>query len=514
MEGTSIVPCTQAGLADAAAVEAPPLYGIFIYDMDQQTQLPIVKPQEGVIYTDIVAADSRTPPKPLYDKEDAGQTNKTFNNSLVTEQVGLLHIRSIYDVDGLDTAVPDIATVADPAQTLAADRQQRFLRLIKQVTIPDRDVLNFPSSAYGVTRAYGMREIIGYTPIDPDGSVQVQVPANVPVSFEVVDADGRKLERNHSFSLQFRPGEVVACNGCHDTDSPLPHGRMSAAPPAVNAGIEASTPYPNTNAHMVSDEAEQTMAQIRNEILCTSGACKPTMDLIFNDVWTDSAVRTPDPDILIRYDDLSTAQPMSNALCDSDWNYRCLSIIHYEQHIHPLWSVNREVFDDTDTLIDDHTCINCHTGDNAGTAVVPEAQLDLTDGVFMTDSGQETDHFAAYRELLYPDYVQELNEDGQLVNLLVPQTDADGNQLYQTDEDGNQVLDSDNNPIPLPDLPVLVDGGPSMIAGSAADSRFLGIFDPGGTHEGYMTDAEMRLIAEWLDIGAQYYNNPFDVPLD
>jgi hypothetical protein len=29
-----------------------------------------------------------------------------------------------------------------------------------------------------------------------------------------------------------------------------------------------------------------------------------------------------------------------------------------------------------------------------------------------------------------------------------------------------------------------------------------------------MTPAELRLIAEWLDIGAQYYNNPFDVPVN
>jgi hypothetical protein len=27
-----------------------------------------------------------------------------------------------------------------------------------------------------------------------------------------------------------------------------------------------------------------------------------------------------------------------------------------------------------------------------------------------------------------------------------------------------------------------------------------------------MSDAEKRLIAEWLDVGAQYYNNPFDAP--
>lgn len=503
MEGTTIVPCSADALADPAAVEAPPLYGIFIYDMAQQTQLPIVAPQEGVIYTDVVAADAKTLPTIRYDKEDTGVLNPT----LVSEQAGLLHIRSIYDMDGLDTAVPDIASVADPAQTLASARLPRFLRLIKQVTIPDRDVLDFPASAYGVTRRYGMREVVGYAPIEPDGSVQVRVPANVPVSFEVLDADGRKIEQNHAFWLQFRPGEEVECSGCHDPASPLPHGRLSAAPPSVYVGGPGSgLPFPNTDSAMWTDPGE-SMAQTRNRLDC-NGACEPTMDVLFTDVWTDSAVRTPDPDISYRYDDLTTTQPMSDSTCDSNWHSLCRSIIHYEQHIHPLWSVTREVLDGMGNVIDDHTCIVCHTGDNAGVAVVPDAQLDLTDGA----SGDEPDHFAAYHELLYADNVQEVN-GGILTDLLVPQTDGDGNQLYEVDGDGNLVLDGDGNPIPLPDLPVAVAGGPSMIAGSAAAGRFLGKFDTGGTHAGYLTDAEKRLIAEWLDIGGQYYNNPFDVPL-
>jgi hypothetical protein len=29
----------------------------------------------------------------------------------------------------------------------------------------------------------------------------------------------------------------------------------------------------------------------------------------------------------------------------------------------------------------------------------------------------------------------------------------------------------------------------------------------------FMTPAELRLLSEWVDIGAQYYNNPFDAPL-
>jgi hypothetical protein len=29
-----------------------------------------------------------------------------------------------------------------------------------------------------------------------------------------------------------------------------------------------------------------------------------------------------------------------------------------------------------------------------------------------------------------------------------------------------------------------------------------------------MTGAELRLLSEWIDIGTQYYNNPFDAPLN
>ena len=45
---------------------------------------------------------------------------------------------------------------------------------------------------------------------------------------------------------------------------------------------------------------------------------------------------------------------------------------------------------------------------------------------------------------------------------------------------------------------------------------FFSRFAAGGTHAGYLTPAELRLISEWVDIGAQYFNNPFDpaVPLN
>lgn len=57
---------------------------------------------------------------------------------------------------------------------------------------------------------------------------------------------------------------------------------------------------------------------------------------------------------------------------------------------------------------------------------------------------------------------------------------------------------------------------PSLAAGNARGSRFFSRFAPGGSHAGRLTPAELRLVSEWVDIGAQYFNNPFDpaVPLD
>ena len=505
IEDERILPCTEERLADPAAEPAPPLYSLFVYDASEQTQLPIVKPQEGIIYTDVVVAVARPEPLIRFDKTAGIDLDPT----LVADKAGLLHIRSVYDLDGVDSADPDIATLADPAQTTAANRPARFLRLIKQVTLPDDDVLEFSGSAFGRTAQFGMREVLGYAPIEPDGSVQVKVPANVPISFSVLDANGRRTGEVHGFWLQFRPGEVVECGGCHESDNPLTHGRLSAAPPSVNSGsLVTGEPFPNTNPELWSDVGE-TMAQTRNRLQCNAAACDPEMDLLFVDVWTDPAMRQPDAEFAYRYTDLDTPSPLSDDLCASNWNELCRAIVHYEQNIHPMWALPRPVLDGDGNQIDDHTCTVCHDSDDAGETVVPDAQLDLSDGA----SEDEPEHFAAYRELLFPDNMQEV-VDGILVDVLVPATDGNGNQLFETDENGELILDGDGNPIPLPDVPVPVPGGASMTAGSANGSRFLEVFDAGGAHAGFLSDAEKKLITEWLDIGAQYYNDPFLAPLD
>lgn len=488
LENNVVVPCTDDRLANPNVVAAPPLYGIWIYDMDRDTQIPVVPPEEGVIITDVVTMQAYASPPVILD----GVGGVDLDSNLVAEGVGLLDIRSVYDIEGVDTANPDIATLADPGQTTADQRPARFVRIEKAVSLPDEDVRDFRDTAFGAVNF--MREILAYAPAEPDGSLRIKVPANVAFGITILDRNGRRVGPRHDNWLQVRPGEVLTCNGCHDPASTESHGRANLFG-SINAGAPTTgLPFPNTVPAMFADAGE-TMAQTRARHSCATDNCAaltPSVNVNYDDVWTDPAVRAPDASFTYRYGDLQTPAP-TTLDCQTSWSSACRVVINYEAIIHPLWGLPRVTFDvDGVTVLEDNTCTSssCHSPVDAAAQVrVPASQLDLSDGL----SPDQADHFNSYRELLFTDNEQEVNM-GALQDRLVP------------------------GPIdPVTGLPtqVTVPVAPSMVAGSAgASTRFFSRLDAGGTHEGYLSDAEKRLIAEWLDIGAQYYNNPFAAPLN
>ena len=485
-----LVPCTADALADPLARPAPPLYGLHIYNMDDHTLVPLMVPREGVIYTEVVAAQRR--------RGQAILGERGIDPSLAEEGVGVLHIRSVYDFDGgfngLGATATDIAGLADPAVTTAPQRPARFLRVVKAVAMPPRDLVRLRGTAFGRSSGQLMREIVAYAPIEPDGSVKIKVPANVPLAVSVLDAQGRRITARHRNWIQLRPGETLNCNGCHDHRSGIPHG-SSRGPAALNRGaVTTGLPFPNTDPSMFADMGE-TMAETRTRL--DPAALTPSVDLVYEDVWTDetAAGRPRDTAFAYRYADLATPVPVAPA-CLTQWRAGCRIVINYETHIHPLWGRDRG----------SDTCTSCHaTRDAMGNPQVPAAQLDLSDG----ESSDQPAHFKSYRELLFNDNEQEIVM-GALRDRLVQATDANGNPLFETDENGNLILDAAGNPIPVM-VPVTV--RPVMsTAGALASRRFFDLFAPGGSHAGRLDPAELRLIAEWLDIGAQYYNDPFAVP--
>ena len=170
-----------------------------------------------------------------------------------------------------------IAILADPTQTPVEDRPARFLRIVKAVSIPSRDVRDFDNSAFGRSRNQLMREIIGYVPVEPDGSVLFDVPANVPLAFSVLDENGKRVSERHQNWLQFAPGEVRTCNGCHSQDSEAPHGRSDAEADSINLGaLTTGNPFPNSNPALFADLGD-TMAQTSGRI---NGINYPSADII------------------------------------------------------------------------------------------------------------------------------------------------------------------------------------------------------------------------------------------
>ncbi len=497
VENNAIAPCTDDRLADPNVEMAPPLYGVYMYDMGKDTQIPVFAPQEGIMITEVIAAQSRTRPEILADKLSGVE----LDPDLAEEGAGILHIRSVYDFDGsfndMGSGASDIATLADPAQFTAEQRPARFLRVVKAVSMPDRDLVDLRGTAFGRSSQQLMREIIAYAPIEPDGSVRIKVPANVPLAVSVLDLNGRRIGARHQNWIQVRPGEEVTCNGCHDHNSGLPHGH-DEGPPPVNAGSQATgLPFPNTVSSLFSDFGE-TMAQTRTRI--DANALTPSVDIVYDDIWTDevAAGRARDASFSYSYSDTDfTTLPPTSTPCLSAWDIGCRIVINYEEHIHPLWGKDRGA----------DTCTACHSPvDAMDNPQVPAAQLDLSDGA----SSDQPAHFTSYRELLFNDNEQEINM-GALQDRLIQATDGNGNPLFEVDANGDPILDALGNPIPIM-ITVGVSPALSTAGAQASEGRFFSLFDAGGTHAGRLTPAELKLVAEWLDIGAQYYNNPFDVP--
>ena len=499
--------CTAANTAGAKVQMAPPQYTLWIYDFGAGTLSPVLSAEAGMMIVDPVILQARTPaPTDIPDSAPSTAAAQTMS----TAGVGLLDISSVYDVDGKpDPAIPSIAAVSDPAQAAFYQRPYRFIRIEKAVEIPGKTVRKIEPSAFGPA-GMGMREILGYAPIQPDGSVQIQVPANVPFTIDVVDIHARRVTAQHTSWLQLMPGETKSCNGCHSTVNQTSHGR-SGLTVAVNPGAPATgSPFPNTNAALFANAGE-TMAQTLARITCAAGSAKPcsqllSPDVIYDNIWT-TGITLPagqlDAAFSYTYADATPAAP-TNANC-APWTAQCRSTIHYanaqqtstpQLYIQALWNKATRTTTVAGVAGTPVVCVSCHNPVNAMNAVqVPQGQLDLTGGASSVDPTVVT----SYRQVLFPHDQQTLNM-GVLQNTLVP---APG------------PPDANGKPTTIM-VPVAL--APPMTAGSAiASTAFFRMFDginpdPVLDHTGYLSPAELRLISEWLDIGGQYYNDPFVAP--
>jgi hypothetical protein len=506
-----ILPCTLQPDNDNIAA---PQYGAWVYDPTQDTQRPVVIGTEGFMVSEFIAAEPRGFPA-LVPQAD------NFDANLALENNGRLLIDSVYDLDGTDSSPAGIANHRQPGTPPFTTRPARFLRIVQPVPIPDRDVFDIPRYAFGVSSAFSFREIAGYVPIEPDGSVTAVVNAGRPFSFSVLDANGRRIGRDHNYWLQVAAGETLHCAGCHSDNNSSPHGRTDAQIQSSNSGAIALasgiTGFPGTNVDdLFAIEPGETMAQTWNFHRPLGNATEVDRRLSLEQDYTDewsAPELVPDPAILDRAYDPAWTTDNPLVVNNLDPTQASRIVINYIDHIHPIWERVRTPVTNTEGVVFD-SCIGCHTTE--GDTVVAAGQLDLT----ALPSDIDPDHYRSYRELLSADQEQWITL-GDAV--------ADRQRVCTSeDADGNVLISTETLSVPA-----------AMRAGSANGSgNFFNCFsgsvcgltnqaplpenctEDGGTpvtstrntvdHSGILSAAELRLISEWLDIGAQYYNNPFD----
>ena len=475
--------------ADELQNNVPPSYAVYMFDPAKQTFLIVAAPPKGFMYTHPVALLPRTEPN---------ATDPTpVDASLASQNMGLLDVRSVYDTDGLgrmsdavlaatdlpagcttsiakttpsdplDTRaqVADIVRIKDPADPAYNCAPARFVRAVRAVAPPAG--MTGMRSAIGETE-FEMQQILGYAPIEPDGSFTLKVPADTPIALAVVDAEGRAFQ-THTNWIQVRPGEKRTCDGCH---SPRRGGALNSG--AVLAAQSSSLVPAMAAAH----QSGETMSLTRTRLDPT--ALQLVNDPVYADIWADASKSgvTPRASIALRYtgnadpaNDLKTAVPTNG-------------IINYPDHIAPLWTRSRG-------SAGANTCTNCHNDPD---------KLDLRASI--GGSGRTT----SYDELMLGDPVLDpvtglpktRIEEGVVVI-------ARGAALVDTAASEGEALGLARKSRLMEIL-----SGKSLMSGSEALAAHP---NPPGTapdHSKLLNLAEKRLVAEWIDLGGKYYNDPFN----
>ncbi|MBX3619030.1 MAG: PD40 domain-containing protein [Rhizobacter sp.] len=483
---------SDRNMTAAQAASAPirdnarPAYGIFMFDPAKQEMRPVAAPPAGFMYTDPIALQARPEPN--------AAAPASIDPTLAGAGMGVLEVRSVYDTDGLgrmgdpvilaadrqngctnpipkttpsdplDTRaqIADIVKLKDPADPAYGCAPARFIRVMRAVPPP--------SGMMGLREAIGETDfepqaILGYAPIEPDGSFKLKVPADVPLGLAVVDAKGRAFQ-THTNWIQVRPGETRTCDGCH---SPRRGG-------SINSGVVAQTmPAALLTALQGAPGSLGTLASRRASVDPTTMDMKP--DMVFTDVWADTSKGgVPRADLSLKYkgnpnpaDDMQTLAPGENGSAPG--------MINYPDHIAPLWSLNRG----------GNTCTTCHND---------PTKLDLS----ATIAG--TGRMQSYERLMIGDPVIDQGTGLPTFHL----------------EDGVPVIDR---------LPALVstDASEGDAMGLSRKSRLAEILfgedlasgqeahdvhpTPALDHSTMLTAGEKRLVAEWIDLGGKYYNDLF-----
>jgi hypothetical protein len=458
----TIVPCTADRLADPAAVIAPPLYSAWLLDLADGTLKPVITPVEGVMITDVVSLQPRPMPTFIPDTQVPLALAPDLG-------VGVLDIRSVYDWDGAAWPGLGATTIAQVAALPAAQRPARFLRIEKAVD-SRRRCARFRSQYRLLTR----RQLHARNSLRVDRAGRFGASrcrptwlSMSPWSMPAGVASGRRIAWQ-----QLRPGEIADCNGCYYQPTTttsggatirLSHGRQglfNSANPGVPAAPRAQTkPWRRRAAGTADPRPIVRKPQHERDLQRRTHRRRrhqPALQRSDHAATDPPVVPERMAERLSQHHQLSAASATA-VVGDARRRYRCRYV--------------------ADTRIDRHN----------------GAPRNAANQVSRSANNSNLPMMLRRR----PWRLQAQRSYDQLTQA-TPRFRKCRIRTIPMSPFWSRALTSP--PRLLPEVPT--------------STRFFSIFANGASHAGRLTGAELRLLSEWMDIGTQYYNNPFDAPLN
>ena len=231
MEDTRIVPCTSDRLAKPRSPwKRRRCIGVYIYDVRDNTQKPIVAPQGRLhlhrsrrrLAAHRAAGHSRQQPRAWTSRRTCSPRAWASSTS-----------SSVYDIDGVDRR----RAASRPCAIRAMPRMRRvqLVSCASRKRSRSRTKTRATSTEHRVrsrTARFGMRDILGYAPIEPDGSVKSEGAGERGARDQRAGRARPSLNgvlgSRHTNWLQVVPGETLTCNGCHNLNTDSAASPMAA----------------------------------------------------------------------------------------------------------------------------------------------------------------------------------------------------------------------------------------------------------------------------------------------
>lgn len=191
------------------------LWGLYLVDIfDNMT---LIKEQDGAAIFEPLPLRPRKMPPIIPDRVDTDQNTARFL------------IQDIYAGEGLKGL---------PRGTVS--RLRIFAYHFSYLNTGNHHALS-----RGMQGPWDVRRILGTVPVEKDGSVFFEAPADTPISIQPIDEQGRAVQLMRSWTVGM-PGETVSCIGCHEKMDQTPPANFQAVrrvPANIEPWYGPSRPY-------------------------------------------------------------------------------------------------------------------------------------------------------------------------------------------------------------------------------------------------------------------------------